>query len=128
MKLLLDTHTALWLLNEHEKLSSKVKKLLLNDANTLYFSIASAWEIAIKVRLGKLPELDGGVSILLAKIGDMPIELLPITLRHVEAVETLPLIHRDPFDRLLVAVAKVSGMTILTADENIHKYDVASIW
>jgi PIN domain nuclease of toxin-antitoxin system len=128
MKLLLDTHTALWLVNEYEKLSSKAKILLLNDAHTLYISIASAWEIAIKASLGKLPGLNGGVGIFLAKIKDMPVGLLPVTPRHVEMVETLPFIHRDPFDRLLVATAKVDSMTILTADENIHKYDVSSAW
>ena len=102
-------------------------KLLL-DAHTLYISIVSAWEIAIKVSLGKLPEWNGGVGIFLAKIYDMPIGLLPVTPCHVEMVETLPFIHRDPFDRLLVATAKADGMTILTADENIHKYDVSSVW
>ena len=128
MKLLLDTHAFLWLVNEHEKLSSKAKALLLNDAHTLYISIVSAWEIAIKVSFGKLSEWNGGVGIFLARINDMPIGLLPITPYHVEMVETLPFIHRDPFDRLLVATAKVDGMTILTADENIHKYDVSYAW
>ena len=127
MKLLLDTHAALWWVNEHEKLSSEAKLLLLNDDHTLYISIVSAWEIAIKVSLGKLPGLSG-VGVFLAKIKDIPINLLPVTPRHVEIVETLPFIHRDPFDRLLVAVAKTEGMTILTADENIHKYDIPSVW
>ena len=58
----------------------------------------------------------------------MPICLLPIAPRHVEVVEILPYIHRDPFDRLLVAAAKADGMTILTADENIYKYDVPTVW
>ena len=128
MKLLLDTHTALWLMNEHEKLSPTAKMMLLNGEHTLYVSIVSAWEIAIKASLGKLYEFNGSVKTFLAKIEDMPIILLPVTPRHVEMVETLPLIHRDPFDRLLVATAKVEGMAILTADENIHQYDVSSIW
>jgi len=128
MTLLLDTHTALWMVNEHEKLSSNAKAMLLNDAHTLYFSIASLWEIAIKISIGKLSDLSGGVEVFLAQINDMPINLLPITPRYVKIVETLPFIHRDPFDRMLVATAKAESMTILTTDENIQKYDVSSAW
>jgi PIN domain nuclease of toxin-antitoxin system len=128
MKLLLDTHTALWWVNEHEKLSPEAKAMLLNETNLLYISIASAWEISIKASLGKLLEFTGGVRAFLAQVADMPVCLLPILPRHIEIVENLPFIHRDPFDRLLVATAKADGMTILTADENIHKYDVPSVW
>jgi len=128
MKLLLDTCTALWLVNEHEKLSSKAKALLLDNTHTLYISIVSAWEIAIKTSLGKLSGLNGGARNFLAKINDMPISLFSIAPRHVEIVETLPFIHRDPFDRLLVATAKAEDMTILTSDENIPKYDVQYVW
>ena len=102
--------------------------MLTDEANELYISIISAWEIAIKASLGKLPGLNGGVRIFLAKLKEMPVYLLPIAPSHVEIVETLPFIHRDPFDRLIVAAAKAEGMTILTADENIHKYDVPYLW
>jgi PIN domain nuclease of toxin-antitoxin system len=128
MKLLLDTHTALWWVNEHEKLSSEARAMLLNEECLLYISIVSAWEISIKASLGKLPGFTGGVRAFLAQVADMPVYLLPIMPRHVEMVENLPFIHRDPFDRLLIATAKVDGMTILTADANIHKYDVPSVW
>ena len=106
----------------------QAKAMLLNDAYTLYISIVSTWEIAIKVSIGKLLGLKGGVRTFLAKLDEMPVELLPVMPSHVEMVEALPFIHRDPFDRLLVATAKVEGMTILTADENIHKYDVSFAW
>jgi PIN domain nuclease of toxin-antitoxin system len=128
MKLLLDTHIILWWVNEHEKLSSEAKAMLRNDANTIYISIASAWEIAIKASLGKLSGFDGGAKTFLTKIKDMPVCLLPILPHHVEMVETLPFIHRDPFDRMLIATAKAEGMAIITADENIHKYAVQSVW
>jgi len=128
MNLLLDTHTALWWVNEHEKLSSKAKSLLLNDAHTLYISIVSTWEIAIKVSLGKMIGLKDGVKTFLTKLEEMPVYLLPVSPRHVEAVEKLPFIHRDPFDRLLIATAKTDNMSILTADENIYKYDVSYLW
>ena len=128
MKLLLDTHTALWLTNEYEKLSPKAKSMLDDEENALYLSIASAWEIAIKTSIGKLNIYVGGVKAFLAKMEELPISIFPITPRHLECVETLPLIHRDPFDRLLVATAKAEGMTILTADENIQRYEVPSVW
>ena len=128
MKLLLDTHTALWCVNRHDKLSTTARKILLDNTHVLHISIISAWEVAIKTSLGKLQGFNGGVKAFLAKMKAMPIVLVPITPLHVEMVETLPFIHRDPFDRLLVATAKVDDMTILTADENIHKYDVSSIW
>jgi len=128
MKLLLDTHTAIWWVNESEKLSSQTKAMLSNGTHMRYISIVSMWEIAIKVSLGKLLELNGGVRAFFEKLEEMPVFLHPLAPRHVEMVETLPFIHRDPFDRLLVAVAKADDMTILTADENIHQYDVPSAW
>ena len=128
MKLLIDTHVAIWWMSKREKLSPKVKAMLLDDANSLYISIVSAWEVAIKTSLGKLPEFDGGAKVFIAEMEDNPIVFLPVRKRHVEMVETLPFHHRDPFDRLLIATAKVEGMTILTADENIHQYDVPWIW
>jgi len=128
MKLLLDTHTALWWVNEHERLSPKVKNMLLNDANELYISITSLWEIAIKSSIGKVRDLNGGVSAFNAILKRMPVSILPIMQRYIEIVETLSFIHRDPFDRLLVATAKAEDMVIVTADENIHKYDVRYIW
>jgi PIN domain nuclease of toxin-antitoxin system len=128
MKLLLDTHVAIWLASKREELSSQVKALLLDDTNTLSISIVSAWEVAIKASVGKLPDFDGGVKDFLAEMEDNPIVFLPVRKRHVAKVETLPFHHRDPFDRLLIATAMTEGMTILTADENIQKYDVSWIW
>ncbi len=127
MKLLLDTHTALWLANKYEKLSPKAKSILNNDENTLHLSIVSAWEIVIKTSTKKL-SVDGGIMAFLEKIEEMPITTLAITPRHLEILEALPFIHRDPFDRLLIAIAKAENMTILTMDENIRKYEVSSMW
>jgi len=128
MKILLDTHTALWWVNEHENLSPKAQALLLEDSNTLYISVISLWEVAIKTSLGKLSGFDGGVRAFTAKVNEMPVKVLSVEPHHVEMVESLPYIHRDPFDRLLVATAKTENMTILSADENIHKYDVLAVW
>ena len=128
MKILLDTHTALWLVNDYEKLSHMAKEMLLDEANTLYISTVSVWEIAIKASLGKLTEFDGGASSFLNKLEDMPISMLPIMPSHVENVEVLPFIHSDPFDRMLVATAMAENMSILTKDEYIQRYDVPSVW
>ena len=128
MKILLDTHIALWWVNEHEKISPTARAVLLDDSNTLYLSIISLWEIAIKTSLGKLMEFDGGVCAFMAKVNEMPVQLLSIEPHHIKMVEDLPYIHRDPFDRLLIAIANTEGMAILSVDENIHKYDVPSIW
>jgi len=78
--------------------------------------------------LGKLPEFGGGSKAFLAKLEKIPVTQLPILPYHTKQVETLSFINRDPFDRLLVATAKSEGMTILTADENIRKYDIRSAW
>jgi PIN domain nuclease of toxin-antitoxin system len=128
MRYLLDTHTALWFVNEHEKLSPETKEILLDDTRAFYISVASAWEIAIKASIGKLTEFKGGVKVFLAKIEYSPINILTVTPEHIEIVETLPFHHRDPFDRLLISTAFAENLTIITADENIQKYDVKWIW
>ena len=128
MKILLDTHTVLWMINGHEKLSPSARTLLLNDKNILFISVVSLWEMAIKVSLGKLSDLNGGVDVIISKLDDMPIEILPVTTNYIKIIETLPFIHRDPFDRMLVATAILNDMTILTADSNIPKYNTSCIW
>ena len=128
MKYLLDTHTALWFVNEHEKLPLETKKILLDDTHLFYIIIASVWEIAIKASIGKLTEFKDGVKAFLAKVEDSPISILPITPCHIETVEALPFIHRDPFDRLLISTALCEDLIIITIDENIEKYDIRWIW
>jgi len=128
MKLLLDTHAALWLVNEYEKLSPKASDLILDDNNELFLSVASLWEIAIKVSKGKLTELNGGVNTFITQIENMPIEFLPITPNHTILIEKLPFIHKDPFDRIIIATAMSENMTILTDDDDVQKYNVLSTW
>ena len=128
MKLLLDTHIILWWISGQESFSPRAKTFLLSGEHALYVSIVSAWEVAVKVSIGKLPELNGGVKTFLAKVEEMPISLIGVEPCHIELIEKLPFIHRDPFDRLLISAAKMEGMTIITADENIHRYDVPTLW
>jgi PIN domain nuclease of toxin-antitoxin system len=126
MKILLDTHTVLWLALNSPKLSEKAKDSILNPANKKFVSVASAWEVAIKISLGKFDLPD--VSEFFEMIDRNGFELLTIDRRHISVLQRLPIIHRDPFDRLLVATAMIDGMTILSADENIRKYDANWMW
>jgi PIN domain nuclease of toxin-antitoxin system len=127
MKYLLDTHVAIWALEEKEKLSPKAKTIVENTKLTLCVSIVSAWEIAIKLSVGKL-DFSGGSAFFLKEMQRNGITVINVDGTHIEYVEKLPLLHRDPFDRLLVATAATEGMTLITIDENIHKYDVPILW
>jgi len=124
---LLDTHAAMWFFNGDAKLSKTAEQIIRDLSNPVYISIASAWELAIKTGLGKL-DFDGKVAgfIRLAQTND--IAILPIKTTHLTALETLPLIHRDPFDRLLMATALAERMTLVTRDESIAQYTVPQIW
>ena len=127
MKYILDTHTVLWLATSSSALSETAKRTILDPENDFFVSIASAWEVAIKVGTGKLRLVDG-VSKFFSIVHENGFELLPITKEHVKTLETLPPLHRDPFDRILIASAMTEGMYLITADTNIHRYDVAKLW
>ena len=127
MKYLLDTHAFLWYFEDSDKLSETAANVI-EDANVQkYVSIVSLWEFAIKHGMGKL-WFDGGLSHLWEMITKNGFTILPISQSSLVGIGHLPLIHREPFDRLLVATAMVDGMTILTADEYICQYDVLSVW
>ena len=127
MRVLLDTQVWLWMLAAPERLSESARALVLAAENELLLSAASAWEIVIKYSLGKLrlPEPpDVLVPRLMTRTGITP---LPIHHRHALQVATLPLRHRDPFDRLLVAQAQIERLPILTADRNFALYEVETL-
>ena len=121
MKFLLDTHIILWAAQDAENLSPKARLLINDKDNELFFSVASLWEMVIKSGLGRT---DFKVDTRLLRRGllDNDYNELPILSEHVTAVENLPAIHKDPFDRLLVAQAMVEGITLLTADSLVAKY------
>ncbi|MCL1849179.1 MAG: type II toxin-antitoxin system VapC family toxin [Clostridiales bacterium] len=127
MKYLLDTHAAIWALGDKAKLSVAAKSIIDDVSVALYASIVSAWEVAVKVSLGKL-DFPGGALDFLKNLQRNGIILLPLKASHVGLVERLPLIHRDPFDRLLISSALADDMTIITADANFRKYDVPIAW
>ena len=124
---LLDTHTAIWFFNGSEWLSETANRIIRDSSNPLYLSIASAWEVAIKLGIGKL-DIDGRTADFVHDVETNGFTVLPIKTAYLIALETLPMIHRDPFDRLFVATALTEQMTIITADENIAKYQVSHIW
>jgi PIN domain nuclease of toxin-antitoxin system len=121
VKLLLDTHLLLWAADAPEKLGKSARKLIEAPDNEPMFSAASLWEIAIKSALGR-SDFDVDASILRSGLLDNDYVELPITGAHAVAVSALPPLHRDPFDRLLVAQAMVEGVTLLTADPEVAAY------
>jgi len=128
MRLLLDTHAFIWWDSEPHTLSAHALAVCQDVANTLLLSVASAWEIQIKLQLGKIK-----LNLPLAQIIDGQkqannLEVLPVTLAHVLTLETLPAHHKDPFDRLLVAQALSENLRLISSDPVLAKYPVEILW
>lgn len=119
--MLLDTHVVLWWLTDDQTLSVEVKEAIDTETE-VFLSAASVWEIAIKQALGKLTAPANLIDVL----GRCGLVELPIRFRHAAEAGALPALHRDPFDRMLVAQARCEGLTLLTRDEQLQRYDVAS--
>ncbi|MDH6465384.1 PIN domain nuclease of toxin-antitoxin system [Micromonospora sp. A200] len=119
MRLLLDTHVVLWWLTDDPTLSDELKDRI-DEESEVYASPVTVWEIAIKQSLGKLP----GPVDLAEQVRDADLRELPIHHDHAVAAGRLPPIHRDPFDRMLIAQAQCEGLTLMTRDAHIQKYDV----
>jgi PIN domain nuclease of toxin-antitoxin system len=124
MRLLADTHAALWLLGEDTRLSSHADELLTDATNEVLLSAAVVWEVAIKRSLGKLDAPDGFAQQLL----DGGAVSLPISIDHARAVRSLPWHHRDPFDRMLIAQANLEDAVVVSNDERLRSYDVSVAW
>jgi len=118
MRLLLDTHLYLWVANQPGRLPARARRLML-DASEVYVSAASIWELAIKIGLGKL---EGDPEKLARAVAESQFHDLAITTQHAAAVRALPLHHKDPFDRLLVAQANAERLQLLTVDELLGLY------
>ena len=121
MNILLDTHLLLWAASEPKKLSAKARSLLLDPANHLVFSSASLWEISIKNSLER-SDFNVDPRRLWRMLLVNGYRELPVSSEHAVAVNELPPLHKDPFDRILVAQARVEGMTLLTADKAVAGY------
>jgi PIN domain nuclease of toxin-antitoxin system len=121
VKLLLDTHVLLWAAGMPEKLSDEARNLIETPANQLFFSAASLWEIAIKSGLGR-SDFTVDARLLRRGLLDNGYAELPVTSEHAVAIGELPAIHKDPFDRLLIAQSMIEGITMLTADAIVAQY------
>ena len=128
MRVLLDTHTFLWWISNDTRLSSRACEIISNGNNELLLSAASGWEIAIKVRLGRLQLPYEPERFIPEQLVINAIQSLPIKISHALHTYSLPIYHRDPFDRIIIAQAQLEGLPILTSDSQIAKYKVEIIW
>ncbi len=128
MNILLDTHAFLWFVDGSDKLS-QLANLLLNDQdNELFLSIVSVWEIQIKITIGKL-KLDEPLSEIITKQKDInDLQILPVELEHIWQLDKLPLNHKDPFDRMLIAQAISENFPIVSIDHIFVQYPVTTLW
>lgn len=128
MRLLLDTHAFLWWVEDAAELSVRARKAIADPANTCLLSLASCWEMAIKLSLGKMKLAGTMERFIPEQLAINGFTYLDIEFRHVVAVAALPFQHRDPFDRLLAAQARVEDLSIVSADPVFRKYHVKRIW
>jgi len=128
MRLLLDTHCWLWWFSQPERLDKNVIEQIVDETNEVWLSVASVWEMGIKVAIGKLPlpeKIDSYVSTRMTQLGA---RLLEISAYHTLRASELPLHHHDPFDRMLIAQAQLEDMRIVSADLMFKQYDVSLVW
>lgn len=128
MKVLVDTHIFLWALLHDHRLTPKAKQVLRSDEHELVFSLVSLWEIAIKIKTGKLNTIGSSVAYIRDEMNAYGIELLPIRYEHILALESLPHHHGDPFDRLLIAQSLTESLPILTGDCIFASYGIKLVW
>ena len=128
MKLLSDTHSFIWSFSNTKKLSPTAAQAFKNPANQIFLSVASVWEMQIKIALGKMVFNDTLESILSEQQTINGIQIFPVQLAHALYLENLPPHHKDPFDRLLISQAIVENMTLVSADADFAKYQVKLLW
>lgn len=128
VKVLLDTHTLLWWFFDDPRLSDIARQTTADPANDILVSSASAWEVATKFRIGKLPEAEGAVTNLPKLIRRARFQQLSITLEHALVAGLLPGPHRDPFDRMLIAQSQCEDLAVITNDQVFSTYDCRVIW
>lgn len=128
MDLLLDTHTFLWFITDDPRLSRDALKLIDDRSNNKFVSIVSLWEIAIKVRIGKLTFTEPFDRLFPRQLEINGFDLLPVKIKHTSVVASLPLHHRDPFDRLLISQAMDENLSIVGSDKVFDDYGVIRLW
>ena len=127
MRLLLDTHAYIWFGLDDGRLSTKARSAISSSDNEVFVSAASTWEMAIKSALGKL-EIQGSLEANLQEAQKLGFIQLPIYWKHTQASAALPLLHNDPFDRLLAAQSKTENLSLVSLDPIFKKYGVKTLW
>ena len=128
MRYLIDTHTLLWIVTDDPELSETAKKIYLDQSNEIYFSLASIWEMAIKISIGKLSIEKSLQDFTEHYIIENDIKILNIQLPHVIRIEKLPFHHRDPFDRLIIAQGIEDNIPIISSDRIFDLYPIKRLW
>ncbi|GAB4456624.1 MAG: type II toxin-antitoxin system VapC family toxin [Anaerolineales bacterium] len=128
MNILLDTHAFLWFVNDDPRLSDPARLLIEAEESLAFLSMASLWEMAIKISLGKLRLKQPYETFISQQLALNGIGILNISLNHLAAIATLPFHHRDPFDRLLVVQAKSENMVLVSADPAFDAYGIERVW
>jgi PIN domain nuclease of toxin-antitoxin system len=128
VRILVDTHTLLWDLLDDHRSSRLARQMLKSNEHELVFSLVSIWEIAVKMKIGKLNSLGSSVAYIRDEMNVYGMELLPIRYEHILQLEALPAHHSDPFDRLLIAQAITESLPILTNDGKVREYPVKVLW
>jgi len=127
MNYILDTHSIIWFLNGSSQLSEKSRITIESSDNQKFISIGTVWELAIKISIGKF-EFQSGLNGFVDLVEENGFDILPLSHFDLIHLTNLPFIHRDPFDRLLIAQAMENKMTIITKDEHISKYTISTLW
>lgn len=128
MRILLDTSTFIWFIGGNKKLSEKAREVIENFENELYMSVTSLWEMAIKIGIGKLELSESFDKLIPKEIKDNEINIIQIELPHLYKMMELPLHHRDPFDRLIIAQGIIRQLPIIGCDKMFKFYDIDIIW
>ena len=128
MRLLLDTQAFLWAASAPERLSPRARRAIEAGSNEVFLSAASVWEIAIKTQIGRLHLTRDLEDFVPERMAERALVALPVLMSHVIKIAALPDVHRDPFDRLLVAQAIVEGLHLVTADRRLRDYSVKVVW
>jgi PIN domain nuclease of toxin-antitoxin system len=128
LRTLLDTHVLFWWLTNHPQLSPEACRAIESDAEGVHVSVATAWEIAIKVGTGKWPEAASLIDNFEAEVAAEGFTMLPIEVVHARAAGSSRSIHKDPFDRMLIAQATIEGLTLVTSDRKLAGLGVVCLW
>ena len=128
MRYLLDTHAFLWFVLDDQRISTKAKLKIEDSKNKIYFSAASAWEIAIKTEIARLKIKGDFDSFIIEQLSTNSFVPLSITISHCLYTKRLPQVHKDPFDRILIAQSKLENLQLISKDKKIREYNITTVW